>query len=311
MKGEFEKLKKIILLKIAVPVIVFVVLMMWLGPLLRGPARMPSTPTPLSPSPPGNYELVVNCTIPKNLPTKMPLLKIIPEPIPLEKWLQVAREIFNMTGKLEINKDYDSNETFIKEVAPHGGFSSFLQVGYGGYFTWTLDGSPLTYLVPSFDEARRIADGMLEKLREHGVVPENIQVEYSSTKYSWWRNGRPIGVTVFYTLKFRGYPFCQKFSVELTGEGVDTVFGAWRFFEVADTVQLITVEEAMSRLSPPGISGGAVTDIIINSVELGYTHNRQVQEYIPTYIFKAALVITTLTGELETMETVLTVPAVP
>ncbi len=163
VKGEsmVRKLYIMILFTVLIAILISIsMLSVWVSPkgLGRSVANIPLNPVGICS--PDNVEIIVNYSIPKDLPDKMPLLKVIPEPIPIGKWLKIARELFNMTGKLEVRYVKDLEWLHIR------GEYSDLIIHYGGGFSWHYRNPEYTSQLPTFKKAKRLADSLLNKIKE-------------------------------------------------------------------------------------------------------------------------------------------------
>ncbi len=234
-------------------------------------------------------EVILNCSIPKNLPSKMPLLKVIPNPIPLEKWLKVAREIFNMTGELKLRK-----KMFFKGALWIRGNKSDLEILNGGYFIWNYRNPKYSSNLPSFNKAKKIADSILSKVKEYGLIPPNLEIKFKSVGYSHWTgvpgNLVPIEISVTYTISYKGYHFGE-FIVRITAGPRVIRVSCCKFFEEEKEVPIISAKEALSRILNYTNVKGPISKIIINDIKLAYSNKYGAQKYIePVYAFIVKLV---------------------
>ena len=257
--------------------------------ILPSSSQRPSAPCP------HKYEVLLNCTVPKDLPGEMPLLKIIPEPFPVEFWLVVAKEVFNMTGELKLDYAQDPFYPSLFHELWISGEEASLIISYGGSFKWCRKG--LNWRLgppPSFQRAKMMADHVLSAIRRRGLIPEHAQIEFEDVFHSVWAQGDiPVGITVSYAIRLHGFPFDGGFSVDINAQGVIGVCATWKFVEVDRLVKVISFDEALSRLAdyvPRPKCPGRIDKIVINEIILGYAKVRNSPYIIPAYLLQATMI---------------------
>ena len=250
----------------------------------------------------GGIKFVVECGIPGDLPTAVPLLRVIPFPIPVEEWLYVAEHVFNMTGELEVREvELDEVQICIRSD------QATLMIIYGGSFIWHNEAAP--HAIPSWmtpEKAKSIADRVLAKLEERHLVPPGLEVEFSKAYYSEWSNigygDYPTAVTASYRVSFQGLPFVEGLCITVRGSSAAEVWAYWKFFQVVGSVEVVPVEEALKRLPsylPVFRCPCRITEVVVKEIELGYmnadyfTNGGPANKtyLLPVYMFRSVLVL--------------------
>ena len=242
----------------------------------------------------GPIEVVLECEVPK-LPSEAPRLEVIPDPLPLEVWISLAEDVFNMTD-IEVKYVELHRGTEIWLVGKHHGNPSVLQVGHGGYFIWSYSAEGHAYkeAAPP-EEVKHIADALFSRVVDYGVAPSNLEFKFIGVYDSHISKG-PWGAviterTAVYRIIYGDYRFCRGVEVCIGADGVSAMFVPWRFVRENGTVRIqVSLEEAMRRLADKPISSDVVK-IIIHDVELGYANFFGEHEFLPpAYIFDVTLV---------------------
>ena len=240
----------------------------------------------------GSVEFVIECELPELLAEEVPRFTVIAEPIPLDVWLAVAEEVFNMTGIRVEHKNltYQGHQVWL--IGQHEGEPSVLKVGHGGYFIWTCSaGSP--HGTPDPEEARAVAATLYEKLMSYGIVPDGLDIELLGVRETSFLNGVPVEVAVVYGISYKGFEFYRPLAIYVRGPDADVVavYAPWFFFKEDGTVAIdITVPEALEELK--GLDFGSdVVKVIVHGVRLGYLNDYKEYEFLPpVYIFDITVV---------------------
>jgi len=242
----------------------------------------------------GSFEVILGCEVPEDLPSEMPLLRIIPEPLPIDFWLLVARQVFNMTGELELEYTQDPFYPSLFRELWISGEEASLIIRCGGSFGWYRKKinwhlGPL----PSLQEAKMMADRVLKAIRGHDLIPDYVQVEFKDTFHSVWEESKPVGITVSYAIRLHGFPFDGDFSMDVNAQGVIGVCATWKFVEVDRSVEIPPLDEALDRIAdymPRRKCPVRIDKVIINEVVLGYAEFRDNPYIVPAYLLHATMV---------------------
>ena len=246
-----------------------------------------------------SFKVILGCEVPEGLPSEMPLLRIIPEPLPIDSWLLVAREVFNMTGELELEYTQDPFYPSLFRELWISSKEASLIISCDGSFRWRRKNvnwhlEPL----PSLREAKMMAYRVLKAIRRHDLIPDYVQVEfkdvfYSRWRYSTWQEGKPVGITVSYTIRLHGFPFYGHFSVDVNAQGVIGVCATWKFVEVDRSVEILPLDKALDRIAdymPRPKCPARIDKVIINEAVLGYAKLRDNPYIVPAYLLHATMV---------------------
>ena len=250
----------------------------------------------------GGIKFVIECGIPGDLPTAVPLLRVMPFPIPVEEWLYVAEHVFNMTGELEVKEvKLDEVQICIRSS------QATLMIMYGGSFLWDKETAP--HAIPSWmtpEKAKSIADRVLARLEERQLAPPGLEVEFSRAYYSEWCNigygDYPIAITASYRVSFQGLPFVEGLYITVRGSSVAEVWAYWKFFQVVGSVEVMPVEEALKRLPsylPVFRCPCRITTVVVKEIELGYMNAAHFPNgepanktyLLPVYMFRSVLIL--------------------
>ena len=247
-------------------------------------------------------KLVIGCGIPDDLPSVVPLLRVMPFPIPVEEWLYVAEHVFNMTGELEVREvGQDEVQMCIRSD------EATLTIIYGGSFSWYREAAPQA--IPSWmtpEKAKSIAGKVLAELDERHLVPPGLDVELSRAYYSGWSNigygDYPTAITVSYRVSFRDIPFVDGLYITVRGSSAAEVRAYWKFFQVVGSVEVMPVGEALKRLPshlPVFRCPCRITEVVVKAIELGYMNAAHFPDgepanktyLLPVYMFKSVLIL--------------------
>lgn len=267
---------------------------------------------------PAEAKLVVSCSLPE-APSEVPHLKVVDREITSELVKDVAENMFDFTGEVEeladtpLPVDYPSGTLRIW-APPHE--LIMLGTGYVMYYR-SSETSPIVSLTE--EQAKAIAENLLEKARVHGLMPQSPDVQMTSgsvgvnstgTRHVW-RDGKLVvikenlSLAVAYSFTYKGSPIRNaSVVVEVREGGVVTMFSiCWMEIEEEGVTSIVTPQEALGRLESGNTLGsglrGSYRKAVVKNVELGYRKPTMMEiletgklpDYLPpAYMFHSTLI---------------------
>lgn len=242
----------------------------------------------------GNQEFIISCSLP-SVPKNVPYLKVVYSDVNPEEAKRLTKEIFGFNGN-------------IKKIPP----LNFLENGgVGGLFVenlkrkaWFFRSGAIAYSagkdgphyipkhLPSYEEAKRIAEAFIEKVKTYNLVPSNLKIDFvevGPAEISIIENKKIINsLSVTFKLSYE--------NIKITGSGVHVTIGEngeilsfgglWRKVEKRGYIPItVTPENALVMLKSQKT---AYKRIEIKSIELAYLLEPVdvVQESLPPiYLF--------------------------
>ena len=252
----------------------------------------------------GEYEYVtavLKCSFPK-VPDEVPALRVVRHYYTEDEAITIARDIFNITGELEIIYRPRPTGDMAMEITNHEESLCLFYEGSIEYWT-SHDPSKKPSNLPSPEHAKEIADYLLakvENLRDPSlqIAFESVKTgeEYGARAYSW-----VVSLSVNYEVRYAGMPIIggSEVTVSIGDKGKIIDFqGDWRNVEPGDHVSItVTPEEALMNLGElPRLGSASPKKIIINNIRLGYwaegVLDRQ-DTLLPVYVFEGTIITET------------------
>lgn len=275
--------RKFIILMILMPVVVSLLLVHISMLVLRGPALNESE-SGYSLKIPGNPEILVNISMPI-IPNEMPNLKVVyREDITEDKVKMVAKELFNLSGQLTRPEDCEAYR-----LRGNSGDLWISDFGGIGYSSGSIE---FPTNLPSFDEARAIADALMEKVSAYGLAPQNqrVKIEFNKVAPGAWsimyyENGTTLKESinelyVGYCVKFDNFQIASP-VISIGENGKVVWFGdSWREVVEEGKIQVISPRQALEKLPSVGYGKSINPEkIIINEIELAYWDSKGFMEH--------------------------------
>ena len=243
----------------------------------------------------GNVTSILYCSLPE-VPREMSSLRIVENYVTEAEGLAIAREVFGMTGDLEISRGSEPYSEMGFAVVGDG----ILTFWYSGVIEYSGGSEISAGLLPSFSEAKEIADAFLKRLGDYGLLPKSsqVQIEFSEMDYSAYygtenEEPRPVLISVYYRVKYLGRPLVGSagINMEVGGDGKIVSFsGKWWNVEPYRSVEItVSPEEALEKLGANmPVLRDEIESVYVNRFELGYFFLpcvEEQEEIMPVYVF--------------------------
>ena len=255
-----------------------------------------------------DIEVILNCSLPE-APKQMPVLEVLRYEYTIDEALNIAADLFNITGNVEVI--YRPRPTGDMAIEITDGKKS-LTLFFEGAVEYTTPewGSPahIPSKLPSPSRAREIANAFLNKVRSFGLIPDGIEPVYQEVRpgersvmnETSWTNY----LDVVYKITYKGYLIIgpsSEITVSIGDRGrIVAFFGDWRRLSVAERlVDIITPEEALNQLKAqlrsrsPIRRAARISKVIIDEVEIAYWAEpvlEEQDELLPAYNFKGVMI---------------------
>ena len=247
----------------------------------------------------GNVTGVLNCSLPE-VPREVSSLRIVENYITEAEGLAIAREVFGMTGDLEISRGSEPYSEMGFAVVGDG----ILTFWYSGVVEYSRGSEISAGLLPSFSEAKEIADAFLKRLGDYGLLPKSsqVQIEFSEMEYSVYygtekEEPRPVLISVYYRVEYLGRPLVGSAGINMEVGGDGEIFsfsGEWWNVKPYRSVEItVSPEEALEKLgSNMPVLRGEIESVDVNRFELGYFFLpcvEEQEEIMPVYVFDTSI----------------------
>jgi len=269
----------------------------------------PSLPWPTHPPPEPlkpleNVQIILNCSIPET--SGFSGIKAINRGFSKQQAIDAALGLFDMSGPCA--KTYlFSTESYAITDGPY----SFIFFTYSGSIIYR--GLPVSlpdYIpsnLPTKDEARKIAENFLEKVKNSELMPRNpaLKVEFNDMGGAETIADRN-GTIIYRIIHYWAVNFRAAFNgIKMMGPGADITLsigdngeivgfeGRWEEVE-AEPANLITPQQVLERLGYGRVVENPKSTVIIQSISPAYWVDNE-DHIVPVY--KIALIYSSLDGE--------------
>lgn len=251
---------------------------------------------------------VLNCSLPE-VPKTLPVLRVVRHDYTYAEAETIARNIFNMTGELDIKEMETLGNTASGMTClwVKNDDQSLMLFGDGAInYMVHVPSSYAEYGVelPEFPQAKQIADEFLtnffQKAKQYGLTPSysGMEITFADVFFSEWYSippgpTIPTRIAVCYRVTYDGIPLSFKggISVEIGKDGnlVD-FYCYWRNVEPGEALPItVSPEQAIRNMGNNSLTGRdprKIQNITINSVELGYfapSPSYGADKFLPAY----------------------------
>ena len=250
----------------------------------------------------GKVTVILNCSVP-HLPTEVPLLKIIKNVYNKEIAIKIAREVFNITGKVRVGL-YRNRKGFVITNGTQRLRLDFFNSGTIKYLApYKISVSYGPNPLPSYDEVKRKADEILWKLFCYGIIPDNLIIKFRGIyphrecgllkrNITWIAD-----ISASYSIWYENYYiYGSRISIAFNRRGLTEFYMyLWHFKKVGSIKLNVSVYDALRQLGIKAIyrTGVNPIKIIVNGVFLAFDTGLLGEEYkyaLPIYIFKCIVV---------------------
>lgn len=248
----------------------------------------------------GYKELAVDCPLPQ-VPLSIPCLKVVYQDVAPNGIRGVAEGIFGFTGNLGEITDTE-NDVGCLYIENSGQELWMFSSGSIGYTNG--EGGP-TYMpenLPSYEQAKEIAENFIQKIDASGLIPENYSVRFKDVGPSEISIGADNvqvihSLSVSFDLFFNGVEISGgDVHVRIGDNGEILAFGGmWRRVEEDGNITItVTPQEAVETLKSGSFStlaGPPPQKAAIKSMELAYHLKSpfEKQDSLPlVYLFQIA-----------------------
>lgn len=247
----------------------------------------------------GYVTAVLNCSFPE-VPSEVPVLKVVRYYYTEEEAKAIARDIFNITGEVEvIPRPIPEGDMAIEIVGQNGRVCLF----YEGSIHYAVEYDPrVKPNLPSFERAKEIADDLLAKTAK--LRNPSLQIVFERV-YEGGSYADSLGTShvtnlcVRYDVRYANVSIVggSEVCVDIGDNGRILFFqGSWRNVGLGNYSVPITVtpEQALMNMAKdPGKMRSDIEKIVINSMQLGYyaegVLTRQ-DTILPVYIVEGTMI---------------------
>jgi len=182
----------------------------------------------------GGYykEITIGCQLPE-IPTDVPHLEVVYTDVRPDKITKIANEVFNLSGVVGELPHHDVLENggdtglYVENTGVGGVLlyrSGAMEYSTGERWSQAIDYVPN---LPSYEKAREIAEDFMQKIENYGLVPENIDVQFSAV---FPAEGVAVGGTEI--VRYLGV----NFNLAYNGHEID---GANVFVKIAENDRIV------------------------------------------------------------------------
>jgi hypothetical protein len=186
-------------------------------------------------------EIAIGCQLPE-VPTDVPRLEVVYRDVRPDEITQIANEVFNLSGVVGELPHHDVLENggdtglYVENTGVGGVMlyrSGAMEYGTGESWSQAIDYVPN---LPSYEKAREIAEDFMQKIENYGLVPENIDAQFSEV---FPAEGVAVGGTEI--VRYLGVNF------KLTYNGLE-IDGAKAFVKIAENGRITEFKATWKRI---------------------------------------------------------------
>jgi hypothetical protein len=182
----------------------------------------------------GGYykEITIGCQLPE-VPTDVPRLEVVYTDVRPDEITRIANKVFNLSGVVGELPHHDVLENggdtglYVENTGVGGVLlyrSGAMEYSTGERWSQAIDYVPN---LPSYEKAREIAEDFMQKIENYGLVPENIDAQFSKV---FPAEGVAVGGTEI--VRYLGVSF----NLAYNGREID---GAKVFIKIAENDRIV------------------------------------------------------------------------